>query len=351
MERRWILGSALIAGLLGCGRAATTAPPNAATPTVIEARAPTVETPRSQPIAHHHNDPPGTRRVGAGEWSLAIGESWERRVIDGDVRYVLPLEGGTMVSVAVSSEPRQRGPLEAMYDRVVDEISLDYAASGLIVRSQRSVSLDGTPARELTTRPLYAGETVAMFSRAVVHGDHVAQLWCTAPIARASAAREVCLRTSETLVFGEVQAPPTGEQWLRRHDASVRIPEAWVIAPGDEDSTVSARSDRGRGSITLELDAAPRETSPRELFDAVIHTYREDPQSEIIRQSPGRARDRSWIDVELTQRRLPAFAMVQRLVAHGDDLLGVTCIEPVSDLTAAPSRCATVLDSFRFVEP
>ncbi len=351
MMRHGILGASLVLGMSACSRAATNAPPTVPTPAALEARATTSEPTRAQAPAHHHNDPPGTRRVGAGEWSLAVGEAWERRVVDGDVRYTLPLEGEQFVSVSVTTEPRQRGALEAMYDRVVDEFSRDYAAHGLIVRSQRRVSLDGVPAREIITRPLYAGETVSIFSRALVRGDRVAQLWCTAPPGRAAEARATCLRTIDTLVFGEAPSPPANEQWLRRNEAAVRIPEAWVLAPNDQDATVTARSDRSLTSITLELDFAPLQMTTRELFDTVIRTYREDPHSTLTTQHTGRARDRQWLDLEVTQQRVPAVTLMQRLVAHGDDLVGVTCVEPTSELTAGHARCAPVLDSFRFVEP
>lgn len=346
MIRRAVWG-AWVCSLLGC--AAARPPPaasavNAAAP-LADARAP-AERPR--PV--RAPDPPGTRRVGVGEWSLAIGEDWEHRDHNGSQQYVLPLGDAGVVIAGVGRDPRPRGPAAVAFPEVIAELREQYERAGVRVVATRDVTVDGAPGVDVMVASQYAGRRVAVLTRAQVEGDVTTEVWCTAPVERVAAVRAECGRIRATLRGGEPVAAATGTRVVRRGDASVSVPEAWIDPPRRTDGSAVARSEAGPDSITVELEAGELEGTASEFLSGFVEQHRESGAT-ILSDRRGRAARRRWVDNEITLAFPETGRMVQRLVLHGDDMFSVTCAEPGTEVTAGRARCAAVLDSFRFGSP
>jgi hypothetical protein len=296
------------------------------------------------------NDPPGTRRVGVGEWSIAIGEDWQRRESDHGASYVLDLGDAGTVAVTVSSEPRPRGPAAEAYADMIADLSAQYSELGFVVRGTREVMVNERPARDVEVVPQYAGRTVAQAMRAQVEGDAVAVVTCTAPVEDVAALRAECARIAATLRGATPVTPPAGMRVVRRGAASIALPEDWVDGPVvGEGQPASFRSNRRPDGITVELDTATLEGTAAEYFTEVLRPFREDES--LVSQRPGAAPGRRWLDVEIAGPWVLAMTMAQRIALWGDHVYAVSCGEAAREVAAGRSRCRAVIDSFRFGTP
>jgi hypothetical protein len=288
--------------------------------------------------------------VGSDEWSIAVGEDWERNESEQTTQYVRSLGEVGRVTVSVASEPRLRGPLDEVYGRYLDELAEQYSEVGLTLATRRSATVDGLSAREVVVRPLYAGRAVAVLTRGMVQQRHAGQVWCTVPVERFASAREECLRIVATLTPGEAPAPEAGSQTLHRGEFSLRVPAAWINATRPSHRTSTWRSDRTADPITVEFDAVDLEVTDAEFLANLASNDRE-AGATIVRTTPGRAPGRRWADVELTKTPALSVEILQRIVARGGRFFVVTCAEPFAEISAGRARCAPVVESLRFGSP
>lgn len=293
--------------------------------------------------------------MGAGDWSVAVGEDWQRRESNALLEYALSLGNERAALLSVGSDPRLRGTVDDAYDDFIAALRGEYADSGLVLVAQRSVTVSGLAGRELDVRPLYAGRRVMTITRAMVQRRHIGQVWCTAPVERAATAREHCRRITATLTLGDVPREAPGTRVIRRGDeaanTAVRIPDDWLDPPTPAEGTITVRSDRTPDAITVELDVADLDGTERAYFNRVAQTLVEDGVTRLVSQRRGHDRARRWVDVEVARDTPVPTAFAQRLVIRGDRIYGFSCVEPALERSAGRDHCTPVLDSFRFGEP
>lgn len=346
MNRRMGTG-AFLAVLSGCAATAATAPPRVSPPPERAAS----EAPRRP---EGPPDPPGTRRVGVGEWSLAVGEDWERREGGQGGTYGLSLGDAGVVLVNVSSEPRPRGAEADVLAEFVAGLTSTLAVNGLFAAGSRELSVAGAPGRELSFRPQFAGEQVTTLTRAIARGSSLVQVWCTVPATRPGAAQSDCRPVIASLRSSAPRPAPAGARVVQRREASIVVPEAWITQPSEGDhadeGSLTVRADRTPGGALVSVDAAPLEGTAPEYFRQVIARYREEGAT-IVRQRAGSSRGERWFDAEVSTRVPATVVLLQRLALRGDRLWAISCAQPEAEVAAGRDRCAAVFGSFRFDSP